>query len=174
MLAAPRVKLPSTVETRIEHPISGVFDVVVIGSSVMDGAPGSAGILSGKPVYTVYLQVGTPKEWMLQYCIPNLSQDPVVSGSVVTIGNPSPVRAPYPRMTVVPPPSLLLADRSVMIHGYLDDSGHFEDLRLLGQDGSEIEPNVIPFLEQWTFRPATRDGMPVQIEVLLVIPPFQG
>ncbi len=169
-LPGPKSGLPSSVETRIEHPINAVFDVVVIGSSPVDGMPESAGVLTGKPVYTVYLQVGTPKEWMLQYCVPHQAEEPRISGAVVTVGNPSPVYAPFPRVTVLPPRALLPADRRVSIHGFIDDKGHFQDLRVLGKDKAEFEGNLIPFLERWIFRPAVRDGVPVLVEILLIVP----
>ncbi len=158
---------------RMEHPTDLSFDVVVVGSSAADGIPGSAGVLSGKPVYSVYLRVGGPREWMLQYCIPNQGGEAdVLDGNAITITNPTPVQAPHPRLTVVPPPSLLPPGRRVMVHGYLAKSGSFRDLRVLGDESGEIGSLLIPLLEEWTLVPASRDGVPVEVELLLVIPPY--
>ena len=59
-----------------------------------------------------------------------------------------------------------------MVHGYLGTTGSFRDLRVLGDVGGEIGSLLIPLLEEWTLAPASRDGVPVEIELLLVIPPY--
>ena len=52
---------------RVLHPNNGVFDVVVVQSSGAEAFPEASAALSGRPIYTVYLQVGAPKEWIMQY-----------------------------------------------------------------------------------------------------------
>lgn len=156
--------------TRLEHPVGGVFDVVV-QSSDADGFPESAGVLTGKPVYSVYVNAGGPKEWIMQYCIPGgEAPDVEVSGGVVRLGGSSPLVAPYPRVTYRPPLKRRPGASYVMIHGFLETRGRFDGLRGLGLSGAEDGPLIIPILEQWEFRPATRDGRPVRVEILLAIP----
>jgi len=158
---------PGTV--RIEHPPGGVFDVVVVQPAPMDGFAESTGALSGRPVYSVFLNVGAAKQWILQYCIPGEDQTSVVSGGVVRLGNPAPVSAPYPRLTYLP----ALRPRPgsyMMVHGFLDAAGRFEQLEVLRAADREEAQSVLPVLERWEFRPATREGRPIRVEILLAIP----
>lgn len=154
---------------RIDHPPSGVFDVVVVQPAPIEGFPESSGALSGRPVYSVFLRVGAPKEWILQYCVPGEDQSLVVSGGLVRLGNPSPVSAPYPRVTYLP----VLRRRPgsyMMVHGFLDAAGRFQQLQALRAADRHEAESVIPVLEQWEFRPATRGGRPIGVEILLAIP----
>jgi hypothetical protein len=155
--------------TRIEHPATGVFDVVVQSGGV-EGFPESAGVLSGRPVYSAFIQAGGPKDWILQYCIPAAEDHTTeISGPVVRLGTASPLSAPYPRVTlrpaVRPRPG-----RYVMVHGAVTAAGRFEGLRILGTTDPYETEIVLSVLEQWEFRPAMRDGAPLKVEVLLAIP----
>jgi hypothetical protein len=155
----------------VVHPTSGVFDVVV-QSSGADGFPESAGVLTGKPIYSVYVNVGATKEWILQYCIPaGEAQEANVTGGVVRLDSPSPLVAPYPRVTFRPPLKKRQGPSYVMIHGFLDVNGRLEGLKVLGVSGAEESPGIVPVLQQWEFRPVTQDGRPVRVEILLAIPP---
>jgi hypothetical protein len=155
--------------TRTVHPPGGVFDVVV-QSSGPEGFPESAGVLSGKPIYSVYLAVGAPKEWILQYCIPaEEAENAEVVGGVVRLGVSAPLTAPYPRTTFRPPPHHRLGGY-LMVHGFIGANGRFQDLRVLGAGDPRDNAYAIAVLEQWEFRPATRQGQPIHVEILLAIP----
>ena len=78
----------------------------------------------------MYLQVGAPREWILQYCVPNRA-GPVQTGGLVKLGNPEPVRAPYPMVTVRPPEDWRHGSDYVLVHGFLDESGRFRDMTIL-------------------------------------------
>ncbi len=165
----PPAPLPAGT-VQVVHPTNGVFDVVVVQPSAADGPFESSGALSGRPVYSVFLQVGGPKEWILQYCLPGEdSQDTTVTGSVVRLGNPAPLTAPYPRVTYLPVLQARLGAH-LMIHGFLDPVGHFGGLEVLRAADQEEGKTVLPVLEHWEFRPALRDGAPVRVEILLAIP----
>ncbi|MGO9095427.1 MAG: hypothetical protein ACLQGV_09400 [Bryobacteraceae bacterium] len=155
--------------TRMAHPAGGVFDVVV-QSGGLEGFPESGGVLSGKPVYTVYLQVGAPTEWILQYCIPaEDAENYQINGSVVTLAAPPQLAAPFPLTTFRPPPH----HRSggyLMAHGFIGANGRFQDLGILGKGDASESAQAIAVLEQWEFRPASQNGAPVRVEILLAIP----
>lgn len=156
--------------TRLEHPTGGVFDVVV-QSAGADGFPESAGVLSGKPIYSVYINVGGPKEWILQYCIPGGDAgDAEFAGGVLRLGSPSPLVAPYPRVTFRPPVKRRPGAPYVMVHGFLDANGRPEALKVLGLHGPEDGSAMLPVLNEWEFRPATQDGRALRVEILLAIP----
>lgn len=162
--------LPSSVPTRIEHPVTAVFDIVVEGAAPLAGQSAGAGVLSGKPVYTVYLPVGAGKQWMMQYCIPKQSGGPRRAGGVVSLGSEPPLRAPFPRTMIVPPADLAPAAGTLLVHGYIDAKGEFRDLRATSQSQTALLAALLPHLQGWVFRPAVRGGAPVEVEILLVIP----
>ena len=157
---------------RVVHPSNGVFDVVVVQSSASETFPERTDALSGRPIYTVYLQVGAPKEWILQYCVPNMA-GPIQSGNVVNLGNPEPVGAPYPTVTVRPPEDWQHGNDYLLVHGFLDESGRFREMKILqsSQPTSPTTDALLQYLSYWEFRPALKDGRPVKVEVLLAVPP---
>jgi len=160
------------VPIRIEHPVNGVFDVVVTQSSGEQAFPESAGLLSGKPVYTVYLQVGAPKAWILQYCIPKQAEGPVtVAPGVVNIGSPSPVKAPYPLVTVLPPVTMLPRTGYIIVHGLIDTQGRIREAEVVRAPKPAMKEPILADLNRWQFRPAVRNGAPVAVEILIAIPP---
>ena len=160
---------PAVAATRMTHPVDGVFDVVVQGG--IEGFPESAGALSGRPIYSVYLRVGGPKDWILQYCIPaGATPAPRASGGVVRLdAAPPPVSAPYPHVTLRP----LVRRRPgtyMTVQGFINTEGRFEDLRVLGVNDPQQSAYVLSILERWEFRPAAQQGKPVRVEILLAIP----
>ena len=159
-----------SVPIRIEHPEKALFDIVVVGAAAT--TQDAVNVLSGSPIYTVHLRVGSPRIWTMQYCVPNQRSAGKVSGGVVTLTKPSPVRAPFPRVTVVPPKELHPDKDRVAVHGFIGVNGSFHDVRILtGQQAAE-QANLLRLLEVWQFRPAVRDGTPLEVEVVLLIPPL--
>lgn len=157
---------------RVIHPSNGVFDIVVVQSSSSETFPERTDALSGRPIYTVYLQVGAPKEWILQYCVPNMA-GPIQSGSVVNLGNPEAVGAPYPTVTVRPPEDWRHGADYLLVHGFLDESGRFREMKIL-QSSQPMSPTtdaLLQYLSYWEFRPALQEGRPVKVEVILAVPP---
>jgi hypothetical protein len=157
----------ASVPIRIEHPVNGVFDVV-LQSSTTDGFPETRGALSGRPIYTVYIKVGTPKEWVLQYCLPG--QQTRVSGGVVTLQSPSPLKPPFPRFTIIPGQDVWSRGRRSVFHTFVTSTGDFKELKAVQGEDAPLLALLLPCLKQWLFRPATRDGAPVEVEALLIIP----
>jgi hypothetical protein len=109
---------------------------------------------------------------MMQYCVPHESaQTPVARGSVIQLGNPKAVTAPYPQVTYAPEKQITSTDKHVLVHGLINTAGQFQDLQMVGS--AALASEIIPLLGSWKFRPATRDGKPVQVEILLEIPAKQ-
>lgn len=170
-LSATIAQLSGGLALRVVHPIGGVFDIVV-QSGASEAMPDSAGILSGRPIYTVYLRVGAPKEWIMQYCLPN-NMDAEVSGdgNILRLGTPAPLKAPFPRLTFRPLAEMFPKEGYVMVHGMIDENGRFKDLKTAGRADAKIGGMLLTFLEKWEFRPATRDEKPVAVEILIAVPP---
>ena len=153
---------------RLVRPHTGNYEVAVVQSSGV--IPGSAGLLKGKPVYSVYIPVGGPKEWILQYCLPADDAHRAEPSQVVTLGNAAPVKAPYAYLIFGPVVQLRFGARFGFIHGFVNASGRFEQLQEASDPVIENLDKVLESLRAWEFRPATKDGVPAVVEVLLCIP----
>jgi len=155
---------------RTAHPSNGNFDVVILQSVTRDDLPGGGGTLSGNPVYTVYLSVGDAREWLLEYCIP-ASVNSRASSYQVNIDDPGAVSAPYPLLTVIPRNAFELPHpQHIVLHGLLSAAGIFHEVKAPDTESALVR-EVLPLLSQWQFRPALRDKVPVEVEILLIIPP---
>jgi hypothetical protein len=162
--ATDRSKSPPT----ITRPITGQYEIVVVQSS--GAIPGTTGMLSGRPVYTVYVPVGTGKGWVLQYCLPKGEETRAEASKVVQMGTVTPVTAPYAYSIIPPDVRFKLRVRYAFIHGFVNTSGRFQDLTEAGDPVIENLDGVIETLQQWMFRPATKDGAPAVVEILLCVP----
>lgn len=150
--------------TRITLPRDGQFGAVVVGASLSDQFPDLTRVWSGRLAYTVYLHVGLARSWILQYSLP-FTEDAESAGTVARL------EAPWPYNIVRPN---LAADQAeteaIMVHGYVNQSGRFEGLRVVFPPQFPLTQFVIGSLQQWQFRPAARDGQIARVEVLLIIP----
>ena len=143
----------------------GQFGSVVAGSALQDKFPEMTGLLSGKMSYSVYIPVGLPKNWVLEYSLPR-------AGEVA--GNVSRLDAPWPYDIVRPniAPGSIDAD-ALMVHGYINLEGRFEALTIAFPPQFAQAQFVLSKLSQWQFRPATQNGQNVKVEVLLIIPEIE-
>jgi hypothetical protein len=135
--------------TRIDMPPNGKPRSNVLGESPE---------MPGRLVSTIYIRVGLKKNWTLEYW----SQ-----------GNTTALDAPWP-FTIFRPNNLVLpsdAD-SLMITGRLGIEGKLEQLKMLAAPAKWTQSDLLLHaLEQWVFRPAAKDGVPIPVDVLFVIPP---
>jgi hypothetical protein len=154
--------------TRLIRPQNGTYEVAIVQSSGV--VPGSSGLLKGKPVYSVYIPVGTGKEWILQYCLPVDDAQPAARSQVVQLGNITPITAPYAFSIIGPAIQFRAGARYAFIHGFVNASGRFEHLTEASDQEIENIAAVLESLGQWEFRPATKDGVPAMVEILLCIP----
>ena len=154
---------PPAGATRIVRPRDGKYSVVVLGSST--AYPDAEGVLSGKLVYTVYIRAGGRKEWILQYCLPK-----AVEQAVKLRGSAVPLEAPYPFLIYHPSLTLQSDPEYVMVHGFITAAGKFEHLTALGEIDAASTTILVDSLQHWEFRPASRDGEPSAVEILLIIP----
>jgi hypothetical protein len=154
---------PNTI--RIVRPREGKYNVVVLGSSNLDAYPEAAGLLSGKVVYSVYIRAGGRKEWILQYCLPK-----EVEQTVKLRGSAVPIEAPYPFVIYRPDLTLLNDPEYLIVHGFINATGRFERLSVIGDLDSAGRALLMVALDLWEFRPASRDGAPSAVEVALIIP----
>lgn len=150
--------------TKITMPRNGQFGAVVVGAALGDIFPELTQVWAGRLAYTVYLHVGLARSWILQYSLP-MADAAAVSGSVAKL------QAPWPYNIVRPNISSDMTDSAaIMVHGYVNQSGRFEGLKVVFPPQYQQTQFVLGSLQQWQFRPAARDGQIARVEVLLIIP----
>jgi hypothetical protein len=150
--------------TRFTQPKDGQFGVVVVGSSLAEQYPETVSLWSGRLIYTVYLHVGPGKSWILQYSLPR-DAAPTAAGAVTRPEAPWPFDMVRPHLD----PNDFNSD-AIMIHGYVNPTGHFERLAIVFPTDFGKSKLVLNALEQWQFRPARQNGQIAAVEVLLIIP----
>jgi hypothetical protein len=149
--------------TRVKLPTSGEYGVVVVGSELAEEFPETSRLWGTRVVYSVYLHVGLARNWILQYTLP-----PTADGAAA--GNMTHVEAPWPFYIVRPPENPVVAADALMIHGFVNQAGHFEALNVVFPAGYGQAQYVLQALRQWQFRPAKHDGQIARVEILLIIP----
>lgn len=148
--------------SRITRPKDGHYGVVVVGASLAEEYPETLGMWADRLAYTVYLQVGAEKNWIMQYCLPRVQQ---------AVGGISRPDAPWPYLIVTP--HLAAGDYdtdAVLVHGFIDEGGHFEHLAVVFPAEFPQTKFILSALQQWQFRPAAQNGKSTTVEVLLIIP----
>ncbi len=150
----------------LAYPKGGNYDVVVVQSPGSSDEP-ELRILRGGPVHTVYLNVGGPKEWILQFCLAaegdgaSARHGPVVSAAPVPALTP-----PYAQTIILPPTGAPSPPRRIVIQGKLGAEGKFRDLKALSGPAHLI----LPWLPRWEFRAAQAGGKPAAVDIVLMIP----
>ena len=150
--------------TKITLPKNGQFGSVVVGASLEDQFPEMTRVWAGRLAYTVYLHVGLARSWILQYSLP-LNDEAAAAGSIARLDAPWPYNIVRPNLGIDPSES-----EAIMVHGYVNQSGHFEGLKVVFPPQFPQTQFVLASLEQWQFRPAARNGQLARVEVLLIIP----
>lgn len=150
--------------THITLPKNGQFGAIVVGDSLAGEFPELAGVWSGRMAYTVYLHVGLAQSWILQYALPRAA-DAANAGRVPHLEAPWPYNIVRPNL-----PSGSVDANVLLVHGYVDQSGHFQDLTVAFPPNFSQAQFVLKSLRQWEFRPATENGQNAKVEVLLIIP----
>ena len=150
--------------TKITLPKDGHFGSIVVGASLDDQFPEMTRVWAGRLAYTVYLHVGLAKSWILQYSLP-LNEEAAAAGSISRLDAPWPYNIVRPNLEIDPSES-----EAIMVHGFVNQSGHFEGLKVVFPPQFPQTQFVLASLEQWQFRPAARNGQLERVEVLLIIP----
>jgi TonB family protein len=84
------------------------------------------------------------------------------------ISSPEPVRKVDPLY-----PAALRNDRVegiVILHAIIRSDGSVGDVRVLEGFNDQLDANARTALEQWRFRPGTRNGVPVDVEAVIRVP----
>lgn len=155
---------------QLQYPSGGAFDVVIVESSPGDTVPEADRLLTGRPVHTVFLPLGTGQEWVLQFCLPGTGPASGNSGMVVTLGREPKVESPFILRAFLPPPKAVQSTRPALFHGALGPNGRLVRLRPVTDTRYQPLDELLSYLERWQFRPAKVDGAPAEVEILLFVP----
>ena len=149
--------------THLSLPRDGSFGMVVVGASAADEYPEASSTWSGKLAYTVYLHVGTRKNWILQYSVPRTEE-------ISRAGRPARPDAPWPYDITRPSIDSNTGADAIIVHGFVNAAGRFERLAVVFPTELAEAKFLLHALQQWQFRPATQNGKETLVEVLLIIP----
>jgi hypothetical protein len=150
--------------TSIALPKNGQFGAVVVGNDLSQEFPELENAWGGRVAYTAYLHVGLSRSWIMQYSLPR-------NVAASTGGTISRLDAPWPYNIVRPNlPTDSVDSDAVLIRGFVDAAGRFQNLSVVFPQPFSGTQFVLAALRQWQFRPATHDGQPAKVEVLLIIP----
>jgi hypothetical protein len=144
---------------------------------VTSGASGGGGlrifgVLHGDRIYSVYYSM-SGKNWILQYCVRGSAPKVDPSSHTVPLRIQPPVTPPgaieqydfrRPASTEDP------ANAMIVLHGTIREDGSVGDLEVL-QGLDEMSNNAAKAaFARWKFKPASRGGTPVALEILVGIP----
>mgnify|MGYP000415725025 CR=1 FL=1 len=165
MARTPDPPMPGIRVAQVSRAKDGRYGFFVMGSTPAEAFPELTGILSGRIVYTVYLRIGVSRDWILQYCLPLSARGGSGGGSAAAR-----LEAPYAYLMFRPEVKIESADEYFLVRGVVNEKGEFEKLEQVGDAVVAERDYILRVLQRWQFRPATRDGQPVAVEVLLIIP----
>ncbi|HEU5413630.1 MAG TPA: TonB family protein, partial [Candidatus Angelobacter sp.] len=101
--------------------------------------------------------------WIMRFA--RLNSQP---GTEEDIGAPEPLHKVDPAY-----PASYVHDRiegTVILYGVIRSDGSVGDVRILEGFDSVLDENARAALEKWRFRPGTRNGLPVDVEVVVRVP----
>lgn len=147
----------------IVRPKTGQFGAVIVGSSLEDQFPETADLSGGKMAYTVYIPVGLPKNWPLEFWLARSGNSAADNSAHIEAPWPYDIRRPTLDFDTINADALI-------IHGFVNLAGRFEALTIAFPPEFAQAQYVLGLLNQWQFRPATQNGQDVKVEVLLIIP----
>jgi protein TonB len=158
----PAVHLSPAEPSRM--PASPSFD------RIRPGAPPKS-ILGPKQVYTLHVNMpnlaSVTGSWVLSFTELNHDDRPSLA-SAGTLSGPVPVRKVDPRY----PPVLMDAkiEGEVVLYAIIRQDGSVDSIQVVKGLEPQLDANAMQALARWRFRPAARNGTPVELEAIVHIP----
>lgn len=118
----------------------------------------------GRTVYTVVIPIENFPEYSGDWILWFAETNPAEGASTAAMRAPLPLRK---RETWESPASLKGASHRVQATGLLQRDGKLAGLQVTSRGGSEAEQAARRDLLAWEFKPAARNGQPVEVEVVL-------
>ncbi len=127
-------------------------------------------VFASKKIYTLYVNMpnlnSATGSWVL-----NFSELRAKSGPQVTsadLAGPVPIKKNDPKY----PPTLINehVEGEVVLYAVIRGDGSVDSVELVRGIDEQLDANAMEALSQWKFRPASRDGTPVDLEAIVHIP----
>ena len=154
-----------------------------IGADTVASSPGASSGRAGESDVPERIEnevFGGRKRYSLRLNMPNLTS---ATGSWIIrfaelkaedAASPGELSSPEPVRKVDPLyPAALRNDRVegvVILHAIIRSDGSVGDVRVLEGFNDQLDANARTALEQWRFRPGTRNGVPVDVEAVIRVP----
>lgn len=128
-------------------------------------------------IYTVFL-TASGKRWSLQYCqksesshrSADLTRSPIVHTELPLVPPEAEEKFDFKRL---PLPSEK-AHKIIVLRGEIGEDGKPRNLEVFRGSASEMDAAARLAFSRWIFKPATRSGKPVCVQILLGIPADEG
>jgi hypothetical protein len=118
-------------------------------------------------VYTMVIPIENLEEYTTDWIIWFAERDPKGAGEVLNMRAPIPLRK-FESVEPVPPGAR--RELRVQLAGIITKQGKLEVRALLRNLAPAVESAVLRDVQSWEFKPATHDGTPVDVDVVLEIP----
>lgn len=159
-------------------PVPRKFHGIILVSNSLSTLPEAVGVLTGNPVYTVYVDVpDAPRKWILQFCVPQSKGGVEFAGEIVRVLGRKSVDPPYAHrrepleLEFIPTlERLARLPQRVVAYATVDQEGNLHNVRMISGADPKTDSQILASLRSWEFTPAFRDGEPVEVEALFGIP----
>jgi TonB family protein len=128
-------------------------------------------VFAAKKIYTMLVNMpnlnSATGSWILNFSeLRSSSSAPHVTSA--DLSGPSPIKKSDPRY----PPTLINehVEGEVVLYAVIRADGSVDSVELVRGIDQQLDANAMEALTQWKFRPATRQGTPVDLEVIVHIP----
>ena len=128
-------------------------------------------IFESKRVYKIEIDMpnlnSATGSWILNFTELRVNSDAPRMSSA-DLNGPSPIRKVDPKY----PPTLVNehVEGEVVLYAVIRRDGSVDSIQLVRGIDDELDKNAMNALSQWRFRPATRQGEPVELEAIIHIP----
>jgi hypothetical protein len=178
IVVLPNTTLPDSVPPNWIYPVTELpatprSGIVVNTGPVGGGGLGVYGVLRGGRIATTYLAM-PHKNWILQYSpVPETSPKSNGTPAQAAISFRDSLTPPWPEKKFDfrrPPVPAQRSNRLIILHGRIGENGKVEDLKVHQGVQADADQIALAAFRQWVFRPATREGKPISVEILVGIP----
>jgi len=127
-------------------------------------------VFAAKKMYTMLVNMpnlnSATGSWILNFSELHSSSAPHVTSA--DLSGPSPIKKSDPRY----PPTLINehVEGEVVLYAVIRADGSVDSVELVRGIDQQLDANAMEALSQWKFRPASRQGTPVDLEAIVHIP----
>lgn len=122
-------------------------------------------VFQGRNVYTMVVPIENLPAYVGDWILWFAERNPV-PGETPVMRSPLPFRKLEPLELKPAGPS---GAERVQISAVLEKDGRFGRIAVPAKAGTDLEQTVVQDLQAWQFKPATRDGVPIDVDVILEI-----